>query len=1197
MYHHSQLQSDKKTADKANCRLSDCFTLKYKFMECKRIFVLSDLKRLKIVRIMKLFSIFMLVFTLGGFASGYSQKQVVTLNLKQCDVNTLLQEIWKQTGLRFVYNEQDVARLKRFDVNAQQKQVDEILDHIFKNTPYQCAYESDVIYITPRPVGDLPQVKQERVKLSGNIKDKNGNVLPGVTVFIGNSDIGTSSDINGNYQLAILKGNAVEIVYSFIGMKKVTYNFTATEDVRHNVVMEEDQVELQDVVVIGYGSKSARNLTSSVSSVKAKDLEKYANGATTFDNMPGGAVKGVLVNQNSGEPGAKATLNIRGITSPLKSQNNNEPLYVVDGVPFFVERSLNMLNPLSTLSPNDIESIDVLKDAAATAIYGSRGANGVVIIKTKDGHRNEQMKISLGYTLSVGNQIKKFKPLNTAKFKNLQELIIKNTLGAINKAQITDDNIIYGQIYPAIDYMANTSYDNYGNMIFDGLKDEAFGEENTNWVDETNNKNTLTHMYNLAIRGGGKLSNYSFSFNAIDQEGLFINDDMQRYNSRLSFDSDVSKRFKVGAALGYTMTKRHSGAAGEEMGITREWNVRPDVPVYDETGELYRIDGTLTWGFPVGLANPVANRQNKNKKESYQFLGNSYLEYKIFNGLKIRGDINISMFQDQYSNYNPLVAQDDRGGGGMSTLQDDRSKAANTSINFRADYNFQIEDHYFSFMVGYGWDRSFSEYTSHYYMGFPDDEVLNNAGSATETHCIGDAKSKSALNSIYARASYNYLDKYLAEINFRSDASSKFGPGNQRGYFPSISLGWRMSSENFMADTEKVDDLKLRFSWGQTGSTNIDDFVYRQFYEKDNPYIGQSTLTPGLLPNPDIKWERTSEFNGGLDYAFFNHRLFGSIDGYYRYTKGALAPSPYPLESGSTSYTSNLIDLSNKGVEIEIGGDIIRTADWTWTSKFNIALNRNKIEKLNGAELSGDNVDTYIEGQPAGVLKGYIVEKIFQNDDEVVTLNKTAVAHGANYYQEKSTGMGDFKYKDLDGNGYIDSKDREVIATPQPKFFGGFFNSVNYKNFNLSFVFQFSQGAKAAVYNMMTDMYGYIGNNIYPELYGKTWSPENPDARYARLVYTDPSKNSRFSDRYIYKTSYLRLKNITFSYNLPQNFLKKINVQSAMLFVSGSNIWTVTQWPGIDPELISSFTTSQMTLNEDPYPLSKTFTLGVKVEF
>ena len=1038
------------------------------------------------------------------------------------------------------------------------------------------------------------------IEIKGTVTDSKGEPLPGVNIVeLGvKKNNGTITDLSGKYTITVESQKSV-LQYTFIGYK--TTEVTVGNRKTINVSLKDDTQSLDEVVVIGYGTMRKKDLSGAVASIKSDDL--MIGNPTNISQALQGKLAGVQVNQSDGAPGSGVSITIRGANS---FSTNSQPLYIVDGIPFEVgdtpsskanEGNNSTTNPLSLINPNDIESIDILKDASATAIYGSRGANGVVIIKTKDGHRNEQMKISLGYTLSVGNQIKKFKPLNTTKFKNLQELIIKNTLGAINKAQITDDNIIYGQIYPAIDYMANTSYDNYGNMIFDGLKDEAFGEENTNWVDETNNKNALTHMYNLAIRGGGKLSNYSFSFNAIDQEGLFINDDMQRYNSRLSFDSDVSKRFKVGAALGYTMTKRHSGAAGEEMGITREWNVRPDVPVYDETGELYRIDGTLTWGFPVGLANPVANRQNKNKKESYQFLGNSYLEYKIFNGLKIRGDINISMFQDQYSNYNPLVAQDDWGGGGMSTLQDDRSKAANTSINFRADYNFQIEDHYFSFMVGYGWDRSFSEYTSHYYMGFPDDEVLNNAGSATETHCIGDAKSKSALNSIYARASYNYLDKYLAEINFRSDASSKFGPGNQRGYFPSISLGWRMSSENFMADAEKVDDLKLRFSWGQTGSTNINDFVYRQFYEKGNPYIGQSTLTPGLLPNPDIKWERTSEFNGGLDYAFFNHRLFGSIDGYYRYTKGALAPSPYPLESGSTSYTSNLIDLSNKGVEIEIGGDIIRTADWTWTSKFNIALNRNKIEKLNGAELSSNDVDTYIEGQPAGVLKGYIVEKIFQNDDEVVTLNKTAVARGANYYQEKSTGMGDFKYKDLDGNGYIDSKDREVIATPQPKFFGGFFNSVNYKNFNLSFVFQFSQGAKAAVYNMMSDMYGYIGNNIYPELYGKTWSPENPDARYARLVYTDPSKNSRFSDRYIYETSYLRLKNITFSYNLPQNFLKKINVQSAMLFVSGSNIWTVTQWPGIDPELISSFTTSQMTLNEDPYPLSKTFTLGVKVEF
>ena len=516
-----------------------------------------------------------------------SQDKTVTLKLHNVSIETVLDAVKKQTGVNMLYNSQMFKGVPPVSIDAKNEKWEIALKLILNPQGFDYVVKDGIVVIRKM------QAEKRENRIRGMVVDSNREPIPGASIIVKGTRTGTSTNIEGEFTLDV-KNDKVTLEVSFIGMKKVTYNFPATEDVRHNVVMEEDQVELQDVVVIGYGSKSARNLTSSVSSVKAKDLEKYANGATTFDNMPGGAVKGVLVNQNSGEPGAKATLNIRGITSPLKSQNNNEPLYVVDGVPFFVERSLNMLNPLSTLSPNDIESIDVLKDAAATAIYGSRGANGVVIIKTKDGHRNEQMKISLGYTLSVGNQIKKFKPLNTTKFKNLQELIIKNTLGAINKAQITDDNIIYGQIYPAIDYMANTSYDNYGNMIFDGLKDEAFGEENTNWVDETNNKNALTHMYNLAIRGGGKLSNYSFSFNAIDQEGLFINDDMQRYNSRLSFDSDVSKRFKVGAALGYTMTKRHSGAAGEEMGITREWNVRPDVPVYDETGELYRIDGTPT---------------------------------------------------------------------------------------------------------------------------------------------------------------------------------------------------------------------------------------------------------------------------------------------------------------------------------------------------------------------------------------------------------------------------------------------------------------------------------------------------------------------------------------------------------------------------------------------------------------------------
>ena len=444
--------------------------------------------------------------------------------------------------------------------------------------------------------------------ITGNvIADDDKQPLIGVSVYVSADDLkkagsslmslGVVTDIDGNFSITVPSG-VKKLQLSYIGYTTQQIELKSGQT-HYNVALQPSSTMLNDVVVTGYQTVERRKLTAAVAKI---DISEGRIGTVkSIDQALSGQIAGLSAVSTSGAPGSPVKIRIRGTSSLNGTQ---DPLWVLDGIPLegtdipSLESLKNIddvqQSSIAGLNPADIADITVLKDAAATAIYGSRGANGVVIIKTKDGHRNEQMKISLGYTLSVGNQIKKFKPLNTTKFKNLQELIIKNTLGAINKAQITDDNIIYGQIYPAIDYMANTSYDNYGNMIFDGLKDEAFGEENTNWVDETNNKNALTHMYNLAIRGGGKLSNYSFSFNAIDQEGLFINDDMQRYNSRLSFDSDVSKRFKVGAALGYTMTKRHSGAAGEEMGITREWNVRPDVPVYDETGELYRIDGTPT---------------------------------------------------------------------------------------------------------------------------------------------------------------------------------------------------------------------------------------------------------------------------------------------------------------------------------------------------------------------------------------------------------------------------------------------------------------------------------------------------------------------------------------------------------------------------------------------------------------------------
>ena len=1165
---------------------------------------------------MKLFSIFMLIFVLGVNATSYSQHHLVSLDLKQCDINTLFQEIWKQTGLRFVYNEKDIKGIQPQDVKAEQQSVEEVLNGIFRNTPYQASFESDVIYITSRP--DVPQTQKETVKLSGTVTDPSGQPFPGVTVFLGNTNTGTVTDIDGNYQLSVAKGSRVEITYSFVGMQKVVYDFDALRDTRHDVILREDIIQLQNVVVIGYGTKSKRDVTSSISSVSAKDMEKYNNGTSTFDNLLGGAIKGVLVQQSSGTPGSASTINIRGITSPV-SGSTNEPLYVIDGVPFFLNKDPNILNPLLTISPNDIKSIDVLKDAAATSIYGSRGANGVIIVNTINGQRNQKMRINAGYTLSVGNPVKKHKPLNRTEFIRLQDQIIRGSIDAVNRGQLNPYSLAYDPGFmdqetaemsrlPYIDLGVRQEMDDKGNLVFkyDKINEAYFGKASTNWADEIQNKNAVTHQYNVGMRGGSERTNYSFSFNATNQEGLFINEKLERYGARLALNSDISKRFKTGVSLNYTYSKRNLGSDQyRNVTSTEEWVFRPDVPVKKEDGNWGTGDGTLNQGRPGFLANPVAARGKRNDNNSSQFSGSANLEYKIIDNLKIRGDINISMFNDHGSLFIPTYAADDfqtpKGQDRENQLQENTSQTTNSSITFRADYDLYIGKHRASFMAGYAWDRLFLENSAYDFAFFPDDEILTNISSAGRCNTYRGGKSRSGLNSVFARASYNYDEKYLAEVNFRSDVSSKFGPGNKRAYFPAFSLGWRMSQEKFMENLSALSDLKWRFSIGQTGSTNVDDFTYLQFFTRSSQtlYEGKPGIIPSsTYPNNDVKWEMTTEYNGGIDFSFFDYRLFGSIDAYSRFTSGALSPSPFSYETGATTFYSNLMDMSNKGMEFEIGGDIVRNTEVTWTSRFNIAFNRNKVISFNNADLNPWQMEAYEKGKPAGILKGYVVEKIFQTDEEVALLNQKAHEKNPNvdYYQEASTGAGDYKFKDINGDGVINSDDKAIIASPEPQFFGGFLNTVSYKNFNLSVAFQFSKGTKALLDNLRS--YGTLGQNILRERYENTWTPENKEARYARLIYRDPSNNNRTSDRSVFSTSYLRLKNINLSYTVPQTFLRKWNIESAMIFASVSNIWTLTKWPGLDPEVLDTNAgIAGYTRNEDPYPLSKTFSVGVKLEF
>lgn len=1128
--------------------------------------------------------------------------QRVTINLKDAAIKQVFAEIRKQTTYNFVYSDDQMDKLEHVTVDVKNETVENVLNKVLTGTPYTYTVEGNAIAIVAR---EKAGEKVKETKVAGKVVDKDGLPLPGVSVLIKGTTLGVATDIDGKYTLSFVAQPNIVLVFSFVGMQTKEVTYTGQPEV--NVTLEDEQVNLNDVVVIGYGSKSKHDVTSSVSSIHSEDLKKYSSSVTSFDGMLGGALKGVRVTQNNGAPGAAATINVRGVTSPV-SGSTNEPLYVIDDVPFFSERG--GVNPLLVISPNDIESIDVLKDAAATAIYGSRGANGVIIVKTKTGKNNEKISVTAGYSVTVGNPVKRYKPLNTEQFKEVQDLLLKNTMSAIGRGQVDKGDAAYF-LTPVMMLVGNFSISGYEDMIplynYDGLNEDVFGDVSTNWEKEIENHNAINQQFDLGVRGGGKAINYSFAFNSTNQDGLFINDGLKRYGVRLAVDANITERLKSGATMGYTFSKLRDATSFSDMD-TKPWLVRPDRAVRDESGNFVRLPGS-NYGQEFLGANPVAKRSVKNRTNVNQFIGSAYAQYRILDNLKVRGDINIASFRTEGSSFMPLTAMDDMIlYDSFSSLYESSSNTTNTSVNFRADYNLDMKDHHLTLMVGYGWDRTFTKGNSVSYSDFVDDEILNNPASAAMVMGYNSNKITNGLNSVYARVGYVYGDRYLAEANFRSGASSKFGPGNKRGYFPSLSLGWRMSHEKFMEPFTKLDDLKIRFSVGQTGSTNIDNFVYKQLYARasNDLWGGQPTIVPkDNFPNRDVRWEMTTEYNFGVDFSFFNRRLYGSLDMYYRFTDGALTPSPVALETGSITYYSNLIDLSNKGIELEVGGDVLRRDDWVWTSKFNIALNRNKIEDLNGATLASYQVDYFVKGKPAGVLKGYVVDGIFQSDEEVASYNKLAEEkHGAGtYYQNLATGAGDYRYRDLNGDSEITADDRKVIANPEPDFFGGWFNSVNYKSWNLSFVFQFSKGGQAFLNDLQNSASGIVGNSIQRMMYRNTWTEDNKDARYARLTVLDQSGNTSYSDRYVFETSYLRLKNITLSYELPRNWLKKIYLQSAQLFASASNLWTWTNWPGLDPELVGDRTLAgtnplqEGVYSNDAYPLSKTFTFGVRVNF
>lgn len=1117
--------------------------------------------------------------------------QKLTIRIEQgITLDQAFQKIIKSSHVQLVYNTDEAARIRCSAYSFQKKEVKEILNILLTNTPLTYTKKGDVYTINrKKPISTPPQRKERKV--SGIVVDEQGEPIIGAAVLIKGTRQGVATDLNGRFEIEGVQTPHPVLSVSFLGKKSVELADTGT----NFITLYEDANLIDDVVVIGYGTKNRKSLTSSISSVGKEEISRLAPVSNNAqDLLGGGLLKGVLAVQNSGEPGKASTINVRGITSPFPNMTtgtpSNAPLYVIDGVPLFLEAT--NLNPLLNLSPNDIESIDVLKDASATAIYGSRGANGVIIINTKSGKEaGDKISVEMGYSLSIGNPIKTFKPLNNLEFRTLQNEILLNTVNAINLGQTPFSDY---EISP----IASLDYDDNGMLIYKGLKESAFGNENVNWNNVVRNKNATTHQYNVSIRGVANRTNYSISLNGTDQEGLYKHDNMEIYGGRVSIDTKLSDHITVGTVMNYSQTRRKSSGS-EYGGETQVWRVRPDLPVYDEDGNYTRLEDIGNYGEGLFGPNPAALLENQTKLQSNQFLGNLYTEITLLKGLKFRMDFSMTNYKYDTSYFSPKIAQYDFSYWGMPYLSirsDYTSTYQTYALNFRFDYSLHKGNHLFGAMFGYGSDRNKSNSTNISYQGFPNDYSLNNPGSAQEITSWGDGITKGGLNSIYGRISYDYDSRYLAEFSMRADESSKFGPNNRWGYFPALSLGWALNNEEFLKENMDIDLLKLRLSLGQTGSTNIQDFSYKQYYSSSQYGENLSISLDDLLPNQGIRWEKTSEINIGTDFSFFSGRLHGNIDWYYRYTDGALAPAPHILESGMSTYYDNIIDMSNRGFEFSLGGDIIRTKDFTWSTLFNISSNRNKIEKLNNAQISSSMQDAFQIGHPAGTAKGYIVNHIIQDQYEIDELNEIAQSKGYDYYQSSYTGVGDYLIKDTNHDGHITSDDREIIANPEPNFFGGWSNALSYKNFTLSCLLQFSQGGEALYGAFRNDLCATMLNSVGREVYGNTWTPERTDAKYPRLVAGTYDYNIRDNDRYVFKTSYLRMKNITLSYKLPKEWLKRLHMADASVYAVATNLFTLSDWPGLDPELIGSGTTLMGT-NDDPYPLSKTFSIGVKFQF
>ncbi|SEJ50237.1 TonB-linked outer membrane protein, SusC/RagA family [Dyadobacter koreensis] len=1110
--------------------------------------------------------LFALMFIGYGHAhESYGQSllsQKISINANGSEVKKVLNQLEKQVDVRFVFSSKLIQSGRKVNVSVQNKPLYEVLDDIL--TPLGLQYEISGKIIILKRLESIPEVlppgKNDGPKknLSGKVLDETGAGLPGVSVVVKGTQTGTTTNTDGEFKLDIPDNAAPILIFSFVGY--TTQEVPVGNQNMLTINMAPEDKSLQEVVVVGYGQVRKTDLTGSVTTIAVDEIKKVA--VTSMDQALQGRAAGVQITQNSGAPGGATTIRIRGGNS---IQGDNEPLYVIDGIPFKNESSNSgsSFNVLSTLNPSDIESMAILKDASSTAIYGSRGANGVVIITTKRG-KSGKSTINLDAYYGVQQVRRKYPVMNAREYA----------------AFVNDANTNEGR-----------------NPVYTPQQVEAFGE-GTDWQDEIF-RSAPMYNYQLSMSGGDEKTQYAISGGYFKQKGIVTNSDFDRYSFRVNLDRKLTNKIKVGNSLTVNRTlsnqSRSDGSLGSAGLVTIAALQFPSIlPVYNPDGTYLMNNPALnfTADNPVALA-----KENKNKNTAYRIFGNVFGEYQIIDGLSLKVVLGIDGIIQKQDSYLPRSVSSGLSQGGVGSINNNQSITwlNENLLTYTKTFN---KIHNLTALVGYTQQVNRTENNYAASRNFVNDNLgTGNLGAGSVALVPSSGIGTWGLESYLGRINYGLNDKYLLTASFRADGSSRFGANKRYGFFPSMALAWRASEENFIKHVKSISDLKIRATVGRTGNQDgIGNYPAYSLLSTQNYVLGNVVSTgigPNQIANPDLSWETTTQSDVGVDLGLFGNRVTVTADAYLKRTKDLLLNVTIPSSSGFSNAIKNLGKVENKGIELSISSHNIDGA-FKWNTDFNYAINRNKVLDIGGAPqiFAGDvaniaqNVSSGIirVGEPLGSFYGYVTDGLYQSADELAALTDASARK-----------PGDRRYKDLNGDKKIDDNDRTIIGRAQPKFIGGISNTFSYKGLDLTVFFQGVYGNKILNANRFELEYLNGTTNQDRDMLNR-WTPTNTNTDIPRASTTRPA--NRISTRQIEDGSYLRLKNIQLAYNLPSSVTKSLHVQGIRFYVTAQNYVTWTKYSGYDPE-VNRFGQDSRSQGFDyaSYPAAKTLIFGLNVSF